>query len=42
MDDQASRTHILIAYISIAKTLKELGLRVNIGTVIEAIEEVCT
>ncbi|MEM3980672.1 MAG: alanine--glyoxylate aminotransferase family protein [Ignisphaera sp.] len=42
MGVQASRTHLIIAYTALAKTLKDLGLEVNKGKVIEAIEEVYT
>lgn len=40
MGVQASRSHIIIAYTALARALKDLGIEVNIGRVVEAIEEV--
>jgi len=39
MGIQASRTHLLIAYTALAKALKDLGYEVDIGRVVEVIED---
>jgi alanine-glyoxylate transaminase/serine-glyoxylate transaminase/serine-pyruvate transaminase len=37
---QASRTHLLTAYTALAKSLKDMGFNVNVGEVVNAIEDV--
>lgn len=39
MGIQASRTHLIIAYTTLAKTLRDLGMDIKTSKVIEAIEE---
>lgn len=39
MGVQASRNHLLLAYTSLGRALSELGFDVNVGKVVEAIEE---
>lgn len=39
MGVQASRTHLLIAYTALAKALKDLGRKVSISKVVDAIED---
>ena len=39
MGVQASRTHLLIAYTALAKALRQQGYKVDIGKVVEAVEE---
>lgn len=39
MGIQASRLHLIIAYTSLARALRDMGLQVRVGDVVEAIEE---
>jgi Serine-pyruvate aminotransferase/archaeal aspartate aminotransferase len=39
MGIQASRTHVLLAFTALARTLRDLGYNVNIGKLVEVIEE---
>ena len=39
MGVQASRTHLIIAYTALARALREQGYRVDIGSIVEAIED---
>ncbi|HWQ17017.1 MAG: alanine--glyoxylate aminotransferase family protein [Sulfolobales archaeon] len=42
MGVQASRNHLIIAFTALARALRDMGYRINIGSVIEAIESTYT